>query len=81
GVAPVPHPDNDDHAETRARTLRLTCLAGLAGAPVVVIPAGRHEGLPLGVAAMGAPGDDLGLLAWVAGAVGALEASGDLNRV
>jgi amidase len=51
-------------AGTRARTLRLTCLGGLSGAPVVVLPGGRDGGLPLGLACLGAPGSDLALLAW-----------------
>ncbi len=53
-------------AARRAVTLQLTCLAGLAGAPVVVLPVARDEGLPLGVACVGAPGSDLPLLAWAA---------------
>ena len=48
----------------RKRTLRTTCVAGLAGAPVVVLPLSEDDGHPLGVAALGAPGTDLALLAW-----------------
>lgn len=69
GAAPPPHADGAAHDATRTSTLRLTCIAGLAGAPVVVLPLGRHDGLPLGVAAIGAPGDDLGLLGWAAAAL------------
>ena len=46
--------------------LDLTCLAGLAGAPVVVAPLLRSEELPVGVAFVGAPGSDLALLDRVA---------------
>jgi amidase len=53
-------------ASIRSRTLRLTCLAGLAGAPVVVLPVARDQGLPLGVAGLGAPGTDRALLDWAA---------------
>src|SRR5690606_31878694 len=64
-----PPPDDraaDEHELRRVRTMRLTCLAGLAGAPVVVLPLAQVEGLPLGVAFVGAPGTDLELLRWVA---------------
>ncbi|GAA5070396.1 amidase [Thermocatellispora tengchongensis] len=44
--------------ERRAATVRLTCLAGLAGAPAVSLPAGRLDGLPLGLSLMAAPGHD-----------------------
>jgi amidase len=50
----------------RTATLRLTCIAGLAGAPVVVVPIAVDGGLPLGVALVGAPGSDHRLVRWVA---------------
>ena len=53
----------------RTATLRLTCIAGLAGAPVVVLPIAVDDGLPLGVAFVGAPGSDHRLLRWVADVV------------
>jgi Asp-tRNA(Asn)/Glu-tRNA(Gln) amidotransferase A subunit family amidase len=47
----------------RAGTLRLTCLAGLAGAPAVSLPLLRtQDGRPAGLCLVGAPGTDLGLL-------------------
>jgi amidase len=52
-----------DAATWRARALELTCLAGLAGAPVVVVPALSDEGLPVGAALVGGPDTDLALLA------------------
>jgi amidase len=67
GAAPAPSPDAALHEAQRARTLRLTCLAGLAGAPVVVLPLAADEGLPLGIAFIGHPGSDLELLAFAAG--------------
>ena len=66
GPAPTLHPDPAEHEAVRARTLRLTCLAGLAGAPVVVAPGAEIDGLPLGLALIGAPGTDRALLEWVA---------------
>jgi amidase len=52
------------HEAQRLATLRLTCIAGLAGAPVLVVPLARIDGLPLGVAFLGAPGSDRRMLAW-----------------
>jgi amidase len=48
----------------RARALELTCLAGLAGAPVVVLPLARDGDLPIGIACLAAPGGDRTLLRW-----------------
>jgi amidase len=50
----------------RAAMMRLTCVAGLAGCPVVVLPVASVDGLPLGIATMGAPHTDRALLAWAA---------------
>jgi amidase len=51
----------------RAGTLRLTCLAGLAGAPAVSVPQLRTiDGRPAGLCLVGAPGTDLALLALAA---------------
>ena len=66
GAAPPLDDPPDSAAATRTRTLRLTCIAGLAGAPVVVLPLARDEGLPLGVACLGAPGSDAALMRWAA---------------
>jgi amidase len=64
GAAPTPVPDPDVHEAQRVRTLRLTCLAGLAGAPVVVLPLAADDDLPLGIAFVGHPGSDLALLSF-----------------
>lgn len=47
---------------TRARTLRLTCPASIAGLPAVTLPLGRDEGGPSGVCLVGAPGTDRSLI-------------------
>jgi Asp-tRNA(Asn)/Glu-tRNA(Gln) amidotransferase A subunit family amidase len=62
GAAPPPHLPPDEHTGVRTATLRLTCLAGLAGAPAVALPLARVDGLPLGITLVGAPGTDLDLL-------------------
>jgi len=51
-----------DHERHRSQTLRLTCTAGLVGAPVVVAPLANLDAAPMGVAFMSAPGTDLELL-------------------
>lgn len=66
GAAPVPGEPGAVAEARRAATMSITCLAGLAGAPVVVVPGARVEGLPIGIAAIGAPGRDRELLAWAA---------------
>jgi amidase len=46
----------------RARVLRLTCIAGLAGLPQISIPAGTVAGCPAGLSFIGWPGGDEALL-------------------
>ena len=66
GPAPEPTHVPASHELQRSRTLRLTCIAGLSGAPVVVLPMGGVDTgdgrLPLGIAFVGAPGSDRQLL-------------------
>ncbi|HEV7268896.1 MAG TPA: amidase [Falsiroseomonas sp.] len=46
----------------RNRVARITAIAGLLGAPVVVLPFAEVQDLPLGLALMGMPGSDEALL-------------------
>ncbi|QCR52284.1 DUF3225 domain-containing protein [Brachybacterium sp. SGAir0954] len=46
----------------RERTLRLTCLAGLAGLPAVTVPLRTAAGLPTGVTLVGPAGSDVELI-------------------
>ncbi|MBJ7454004.1 MAG: amidase, partial [Blastococcus sp.] len=48
--------------ELRNATMRLTCLAGLAGLPAVSLPVRTDAGLPAGVCLVAAPGRDRELL-------------------
>ncbi|MBE1514504.1 amidase [Nesterenkonia halotolerans] len=48
----------------RRGTMMLTCLAGLAGLPVVNVPLRTAAGLPTGVSLLGAPGSDHELISW-----------------
>jgi amidase len=49
-------------ADLRARTLALTAPAGLAGSPVLSLPLAAVDGLPVGLALVGQPGDDEALV-------------------
>jgi amidase len=62
-VAPAPDLDQPANEDLRIRTIGLTCLAGLAGAPAVSLPLGRADGLPVGVCLLGRVGEDERLLA------------------
>lgn len=46
----------------RVRTMRLTCIAGLAGVPQISIPIGTISGCPAGLSFIGSPGADEVLL-------------------
>jgi amidase len=46
----------------REAIVRLTCIAGLAGAPGLAIPAGTVDELPVGLQLVAAPGGDESLL-------------------
>ena len=62
-VAPPPTLADEAKEDVRSRTLRLTCLAGLAGAPAVSLPLGTAGGLPVGVCLVARVGEDERLLA------------------
>ncbi|WP_280302373.1 AtzH-like domain-containing protein [Nocardia neocaledoniensis] len=69
GAAPARDASAADVAAERAGTLRLTCLAGLAGAPAVSVPGLRvPDGRPAGLCLVGTPGSDHRLL-YVAAAI------------
>jgi amidase len=62
-VAPPPDLGQAANEDLRTRTIGLTCLAGLAGAPAVSLPLGEADGLPVGVCLLGRVGEDERLLA------------------
>ena len=62
GPAPTPEQARSDRDDIRERTLRLTCIAGNAGAPVVSVPVRTTSGLPVGLSLIGAPGTDEAVL-------------------
>jgi Asp-tRNA(Asn)/Glu-tRNA(Gln) amidotransferase A subunit family amidase len=58
----APPTATDATPELRNATMRLTCLAALAGLPAVSLPVGTDAGLPAGVCLVAAPGRDRALL-------------------
>jgi amidase len=71
GVALVPSaasvaPLRDAGAEVvdavRMRTMRITCIAGLAGLPQVSLPCRSADGLPIGLSLIGPAGSDAALI-------------------
>ena len=62
-VAPPIALHGEARESLRARVVRLTCVAGLAGAPALGVPLAHVEGLPVGVCLVARPGEDERLLA------------------
>jgi len=62
GIAPPLTADPEKHDDRRGRSLRLTSIAGLSGAPAISLPLCFPQGSPLGVCLLGAPGSDEQLL-------------------
>jgi amidase len=62
-VAPLRDAPADSVDAVRLRTLRITCIAGLAGLPQVSLPCRDAEGLPVGLSLIGPAGSDLHLIA------------------
>lgn len=61
-VAPARDADASSIEETRVRTLRISCIAGLSGLPQVSMPLRTREGMPAGVSLLGPAGSDLALI-------------------
>ena len=62
-VAPRLGTSGEDQLRIREATIGVTAIAGMGGLPEVSIPAGRVEGLPVGLSLVAAPGRDRALLA------------------
>lgn len=65
GPAPLKGASPDEKNAGRIAYLRLTCLAGLLGAPQAHIPCASLEGAPFGLSLVAAPGRDRALLSAV----------------
>lgn len=61
-VAPLRSAGGVEIDDIRIRTLRICCIAGLAGLPQVSMPLRGAEGLPVGVSLIGPAGSDLALI-------------------
>ncbi|MEC5386623.1 amidase [Uliginosibacterium sp. H3] len=61
-LAPLRESSGAQIDDIRARTLRICCIAGLAGLPQVSIPLSSAQGAPLGVSLIGPAGSDLALI-------------------
>jgi amidase len=61
-VAPLLDTSEAEIDEIRRRTLRITCIAGLAGLPQVSIPGWTADGLPIGISLLGPAGSDRALV-------------------
>jgi amidase len=61
-IAPLAATPAADLEDFRARVMRLTCTAGLAGLPQMSIPAGTINGCPIGLSFIGWAGGDEALL-------------------
>ncbi|MHA4867294.1 amidase [Duganella sp. PWIR1] len=61
-VAPLLDAPEAEIDEVRRRTLRITCIAGLAGLPQVSIPGWTADGLPIGISLLGPAGSDRALV-------------------
>lgn len=64
GEAPLLRSSGSELEERRVRTMRLNCLAGLAGLPQLTMPAAALNGCPLGLSVIAGPHQDMRLLAW-----------------
>jgi Asp-tRNA(Asn)/Glu-tRNA(Gln) amidotransferase A subunit family amidase len=68
GPAPRLWASPGDVDAARRATLRLTCVAGVTGRPVVAAPLSETPQGPVGTSFVGPPGSDLELIRWVSSA-------------
>ncbi len=66
GPAPLLGLKGPEAEAYRAKTMQLSCIAGLSGLPQVTVPVHRLDGLPLGLSFIGGTKTDLRLLHWTA---------------
>ncbi|MDR6726561.1 amidase [Paenibacillus amylolyticus] len=66
GPAPLLGLQGAEAEAYRAKTMQLSCIAGLSGLPQVTVPVIREDGLPIGLSFIGGANTDLRLLRWMA---------------
>jgi len=66
GIAPLRGLSGAEVEETRGRTFRICCAAGLAGLPQVTVPVIGQDGCPIGLSFIAARNADMRLLHWIA---------------
>lgn len=57
--------DGEAAERQRSRTMKLTCIAGLAGLPQATVPFASEAGYPIGLSFIAGPGQDIALLRWI----------------
>jgi len=66
GIAPLSGLSGAEVEETRGRTFRICCAAGLAGLPQITVPVIGQDGCPIGLSFVAARKADMRLLRWIA---------------
>lgn len=60
-IAPLLGASGEEVDRVRARTFRITCVAGLAGLPQISMPFASRDGAPIGISLLGPAGSDRAL--------------------
>lgn len=64
GAAPLLNLQGEKAEQYRAKTMQLSCIAGLAGLPQITLPLAEVDGLPIGLSFIANRHQDLKLLHW-----------------
>lgn len=64
GAAPLLNLQGERAEQYRAKTMQLSCIAGLAGVPQITLPLAEVNGLPIGLSFIANRHQDLKLLRW-----------------
>jgi amidase len=79
GEAPQRNLSVEEMEQYRTNTMKLTCIAGLAGFPQVTIPLVKENGIPIGLSFIANHHSDLKLLRWVQQLTNKLPIIGDVH--
>ncbi|WP_050181012.1 amidase [Domibacillus robiginosus] len=64
GPAPLLNLHGEEAEQYRAKTMQLTCIAGLAGLPQITLPLAEVNGLPVGLSVIAGKNQDRRLIDW-----------------